>query len=131
MFGQHVVSGGDMHTDVLVVDDDDDVRGSTAEVIRTGGYSVLEAADGMAALELLQGDGHFGLLLLDMQMPRLNGLQVLAMHDGHPPVIVFSARYHDATTVPEGSDVFMFLRKPVPPQELLAVVAQALARPTT
>lgn len=116
------------YADVLVVDDDDGVRASTAEVVRSGGYSVRVAKDGMSALELLHSM-RFGLVLLDIQMPRLSGLQVLAMHNGNPPVVVLSAHHHDATTVPDGTDVFMFLRKPVQPAELLEVVTMALAGP--
>ena len=116
---------GTEYADVLVVDDDDGVRASTADLVRSAGYSVRVAEDGMGALELLQSI-RFGLVILDIQMPRLSGLQVLAMHGGRPPVVVLSAHHHDATTVPEGTDVFMFLRKPVPPEELLAVVALAL-----
>ena len=113
------------YADVLVVDDDESVRTSVMDVLRTAGYSVRAAEDGLAALDLLHSM-RFGVVLLDMQMPRLNGLQFLAMHDGRPPVVVISAYHHDAISIPDGSDVFMFLRKPVPPAELLAVVAQAL-----
>ena len=116
------------YVDVLVVDDDDAVRTSVADVVRSAGFTASEAEDGMAALAALESTS-FGVVLLDMQMPRLSGLQFLAMHDGRPPVVVISAAHHDALSVPEGTDVFMFLRKPVPPDELLAVVALALTGP--
>ena len=116
------------YVDVLVVDDDAAVRRSVSEVVRSAGHSVLEAPDGVAALALLQSMT-FGVMLLDLRMPRLSGFQVLELYDGPTRVVVLSADHHDATTMPAGTDIFMFLRKPAPPDELLAVVALALADP--
>ncbi|HLX89644.1 MAG TPA: response regulator [Acidimicrobiales bacterium] len=116
------------YADVLIVDDDAAVRTSLVDVVRSEGYQVIEAADGFAALELLDTTS-IGVVLLDIRMPGLDGFQMLRMHAGAPRVVVVSADHHDAMTAPEGTDVFMFLRKPVPPPELLAVIAQALAEP--
>ena len=115
-------------SDVLVVDDDAAVRSSLADVVRSEGYSVREAEDGHTALELLDSMS-FGVVLLDIRMPGLDGFEVLRMHAGRAQMVVVSADYHDALTAPDSSNVFMFLRKPVPPPELLTVVAQALANP--
>ena len=112
--------------DVLVVDDDDAVRSSMAEVVRSAGYSAEEASGVGEALAILQTTA-VGVMLLDIQMPKVDGLQLLTMFDDLPPVVVVSGLHRDALSVPPGADVFMFLRKPVPPDELLAVVAQALA----
>jgi CheY-like chemotaxis protein len=118
------------YADVLVVDDDEAVRTTIAEILRSDGYSVQEAADGMEALEFLE-DMTFGLMLLDVSMPNVDGLQLLRLSNELPPVVIVSAHHYDATTVAPDDDVFMFLRKPVPPPELLDVVAQVLARPAT
>lgn len=54
---------------VLLVDDDSIVRESIAEMLDTLGYRVLEASDGRAALDILQGDSQIDLLLTDVVMP--------------------------------------------------------------
>ena len=51
---------GDTSEMTLVVEDDPDVRASSAEVLRELGYSVTEAADGPAALRLLEGESRVG-----------------------------------------------------------------------
>jgi signal transduction histidine kinase/DNA-binding response OmpR family regulator len=62
---------------VLVVEDDEDVRASTVEMLRELGYGVLEAADGRAALRALEGNGGVHLLFTDVGLPGgLNGRQL-------------------------------------------------------
>jgi two-component system response regulator HydG len=61
---------------LLLVDDDHQIRQLLSEVGRREGFDVLEAADGAAALEMLQRR-HMDLVLLDLHMPRGNGLDVL------------------------------------------------------
>ena len=64
--------------DILVVDDDALLRGMVAEWLTQVGYSVREAQDGIAALALLRG-APARLLITDMQMPSLNGAEMLAV----------------------------------------------------
>ena len=61
---------------LLLVDDDSQIRQLLSEVGAREGFDVLEAADGAAALEMLNRR-HMDLVLLDLHMPRVNGLQVL------------------------------------------------------
>ena len=61
---------------LLLVDDDAQIRQLLSEVGVREGFEVLEAADGAAALEMLQRR-HMDLVLLDLHMPRVNGLEVL------------------------------------------------------
>jgi two-component system response regulator HydG len=61
---------------LLLVDDDPQIRQLLSEVGAREGFDVLEAADGAIALEMLQRR-HMDLVLLDLHMPRVNGLQVL------------------------------------------------------
>jgi len=65
-----------MEGKVLVVDDDDATRRSLAEILRLEGCLVKTAANGLAALELLRED-EFDVILLDLKMPGLDGLDVL------------------------------------------------------
>jgi DNA-binding NtrC family response regulator len=61
---------------LLLVDDDAQIRQLLGEVGAREGFDVLEAADGAAAIEMLQRR-HMDLVLLDLHMPRVNGLEVL------------------------------------------------------
>ena len=61
---------------LLLVDDDAQIRQLLGEVGVREGFEVLEAADGSAALEMLQRR-HMDLVLLDLHMPRVGGLEVL------------------------------------------------------
>jgi PAS domain S-box-containing protein len=54
---------------ILVCEDDEDVRAYSCEVLRELGYQVLEAADGPAALAILEGSGHVDLLFTDVVLP--------------------------------------------------------------
>jgi len=61
---------------LLVVEDDHDIRAYLAERLREAGFQVTEAADGTTALQLIL-DGAFDLILLDVLMPDITGLDVL------------------------------------------------------
>ncbi|MCA9776721.1 MAG: response regulator, partial [Candidatus Eremiobacteraeota bacterium] len=61
---------------VLVVDDSETTRSILVEVLRRAGFSVLEARDGVEALDLL-GEEKFELIVSDLEMPNMNGLEFL------------------------------------------------------
>ena len=61
---------------ILVVDDDSDVRFVVCELLRTGGYDVLEAADGSSALGLV-AEREVDVILSDIKMPDLDGIELL------------------------------------------------------
>lgn len=63
---------------VLIVDDDESIRESVRLILEDGGYSVLEATDGVMALNVLRATPHSMIVLLDLMMPRLDGASVLA-----------------------------------------------------
>jgi DNA-binding response OmpR family regulator len=78
---------------VMVVDDEPRIRTYLHRALSGQGHVVYEAPDGQAALEQLD-QRHVDLMLLDLAMPRLGGLGVLAalrQRDDSPPVIVLSA----------------------------------------
>src|SRR5438105_2231961 len=61
---------------ILVVDDTEDARDVLSRLLRMGGFCTVTAADGVAAIKSLEKD-HPDLVLLDLMMPRMNGVQVL------------------------------------------------------
>ena len=60
---------------ILLVEDDPDLRGTTAAALEECGYNVVTAANGVEALELLRGSATVQLILLDLMMPRMNGFE--------------------------------------------------------
>ncbi|HEX5106540.1 MAG TPA: response regulator, partial [Pirellulaceae bacterium] len=61
---------------LLITDDDRDLRSTMAGLFQSRGFDTLEAGDGEEALEIV-GRQEIHLLLLDMQMPRMNGLETV------------------------------------------------------
>jgi len=108
---------------VLVVDDDSDVRYSCAQVLRTAGYRVIEAEDGLAALALLKSSD-IGAVLLDVFMPGLDGLSLLDQIEHPPPVALLTAHTYDNAIVVRRSKIAMYMQKPINPPALLEAVAQ-------
>jgi CheY-like chemotaxis protein len=117
--------------DILIVDDDPDIRDALGECLRYEGYSVHSAADGRDALDRLEFGLRPDLILLDLMMPVLNGFDVLAALRNRPdwstiPVVVVSAnRGYQAEDL---AGAVSILRKPVSMDNLLAVVEQAAAQ---
>ena len=107
---------------VLVVDDDPGIRESVREVLSTEGYQVLEAADGAEALVRMGGVDGRCVVLLDLAMPRMNGLQLLTELSHRTqmerfPVVVMSANAHPREL--EFPQVVALLRKPFELEDLL------------
>lgn len=88
---------------ILVVEDDDDLRETLAYNLRAEGYETLLAADGVAALELARRQP-VALVLLDVMLPRLDGLDVLRQLRARPetaaiPVLMLTARAEESDIV--------------------------------
>jgi len=62
---------------VLIVDDSKSIRNEVAEILERAGYGVIEAADGVEALARLNEQAAISLVVLDVNMPGMNGLDVL------------------------------------------------------
>src|SRR4051812_3377370 len=113
---------------VLVVDDDFDIREALSDVLASEGYSVVTAADGGEALERLRGGVRPAVMLLDLMMPRVSGVEVIdALRKDESlrqiPVVVCSAnRGYGADDL----GVHDVLRKPISVEELLEAVARAI-----
>ncbi len=114
----------------LVVDDEPTVREVVTGYLRRDGHEVAEAGDGTTALELLDHD-RFDLVVLDMMLPGVNGLDILRRirSAGDMPVIMLTARAEESDRVAGlelGADDYVV--KPFSPRELAARVNGVLRR---
>ena len=109
----------------MVVDDVEDVRTSAADILRAEGYAVIEANDGQAAMELL--DTHkVSVLVLDVRMPRRDGVSVIDALEEPPAVVLISAYCMDPETMERiRTKVSTFLKKPFAPLRLVEAVDEA------
>ena len=123
-----------MKAKILVVDDDPDIVTVLQDRLEALGYGTVAAADGHRALELVEQETP-RLMLLDMEMPKLSGLEVLKrlgplrQNGNDIPVIVMTA--HGSITaaveaMKEGA--YDFVTKPFDPDHLAIVIGKALER---
>lgn len=115
---------------ILVADDEAEIRDLLRLYLENSGYDVLEAADGLEALAILEKK-HVDLAVLDVMMPRLNGLHVLKKlrETSNIPVLVFSAKDTDADKILGlnlGADDY--LTKPFNPLEAVARINSNIRR---
>jgi PAS domain S-box-containing protein len=118
---------------VLLVEDDPLVRAMASRALGEGGYAVLEAPHGRAALDLLrQHDGHPGLVLTDIGMPEMDGYELARrLGEEHPELpVVFMSGYGnlDDRGRPAPRAVQATIRKPFSPESLVRAVGEVLAR---
>jgi DNA-binding response OmpR family regulator len=118
---------------ILVVDDDAELRGLVAFALRQAGYFALEAPDGEVALELFARERP-ALVVLDVNMPRLDGFEVLRrIRTGElaprTPVLMLTVRTGEEDQV-RGLDLGAddYLGKPFSPRTLLARIRALLRR---
>jgi CheY-like chemotaxis protein len=117
---------------ILVVDDDPDIRDTLELALSLEGFEVRCAADGIEALDSLARGPAPQLILLDLRMPRMNGLEFLAVakNDGRLaaiPVVVLTA---DATAAEEAlaAGATAVQKKPFEADELTAIARRHTQR---
>lgn len=118
---------------ILVVDDNKEIVYSLGELLKYEGYQVVNAYDGIEALEAFEKN-HIDLILLDVMMPRLNGLSALMkIRENYKiPAIILSAKTEESDKVSGlvlGADDYV--SKPYNPAELIARVKAQLRRYNT
>jgi CheY-like chemotaxis protein len=118
---------------ILVVEDEPTLRALVRKVLERGGYHIIEAPTGLAALELWsKTKPHVDLLLTDMVMPDgISGLQLAEKLKADNPKlkVIFTTGYSAELMgkdfeIKEGVN---FLQKPYPPQRLVQTVRNGLA----
>ncbi|MCU1349183.1 MAG: transcriptional regulator [Acidobacteria bacterium] len=117
-------------TRVLVVDDDDAIRTLVARVFVRRGFDVETAKDGADAIEALDARA-FDLLLLDLMMPRVDGIGVIEHLAGRPDpaprVIVMTAAVPDILKRMDHGQIAAVIAKPFELPELLRTAEEVLA----
>jgi DNA-binding NtrC family response regulator len=118
---------------ILVVDDETAVRRFATRVLQREGYAVVEATDGMEALELVRRNGvSVEIVVSDIVMPRLNGVELMkALSESHPrlPVVLMSGYATAALSELGIVAPCSILTKPFPAERLLAEVQRCIRRP--
>ena len=114
---------------VLLVEDEEQVRGLVRLVLRRNGYDVLEApGPGEAILIVEQSSAPIHLLLTDVVMPRMNGVDLAArLHEKRPEMrVLYMSGYTETPLSLEQVTRGRFLQKPFTPSALLAAVRDSL-----
>ena len=114
---------------VLVVDDEPLVRRAVRRILQPKGFTIIDAADGPAGLELVDKHPELRAVILDVTMPGMSGLEVLEqIRARRPPLAVLMSSA--LTDLPAGI-ADGFLAKPYGPKALLALLRAAIAAAST
>ena len=116
---------------ILIVDDDLYVRESLREILNDNGYAIEEAADGKTALDIL-AQRPIDLMLLDLDLPRVNGMDVLRKTAAEFPeigVVIISGKGTIQSAVEATKlGAYDFLEKPLEAQRTLLIVRNAVEK---
>ena len=116
---------------ILIAEDDSNARDGLSALLRSGGFAVEVAADGIDALERIQRE-KFDLLLVDIWMPRMNGLDLLSRlpKSYRTKIVVMTADGTTETLLRALREkAYQYITKPFDPKELLALVRSAVESP--
>lgn len=116
-------------TRILVVDDEKRIRDGCRSILTLGGFEVGLAENGYAGLKKIEEE-HFDIILLDLMMPGLRGIDLLEhVKARHPDTLVivitgYATLEHAVEAMKKGA--FDFISKPFSPEDLRAVIARAI-----
>ena len=120
---------GFQKTSVLIVDDEERIRHVCTQMLTKEGYDVAQAANANIGLEMV-AQRHFDIILLDLLMPGISGLEALEqIREMHPDTVVivitgYATLDHAVNAMKNGA--FDFVSKPFSPQDLRLVVSKAI-----
>ena len=115
----------------LVVDDNEDIRDVFCRLVERAGHVASTAADGQEAVEVLERES-FDVMLLDLTMPRMNGVDVVRWIRAHPDVapamriVVISAWAGEHRAVLQELGVVTVMQKPLRIQQLTDLIEETL-----
>lgn len=115
-----------MSQSVLVVDDEAGMRDTLVDILTSAGYTVTPAEDGFVALEMARAQP-YDVIIMDIRMPAMTGVEVLASLEHPPPQIVLMTGYavEEQLRVARENNAFAIMQKPFQVPYLLRIVAEA------
>lgn len=125
------VGNGHLRVTVLHVEDHDIVARMAKEMLESEGWEVETCSDGDIALEKICGPTHYDVLLLDYDLPGVNGLELASrarklVHRAGTPIVVLSATPVSVAAREAGANVF--LQKPQDVTSLVETISQLLGQ---
>jgi two-component system cell cycle sensor histidine kinase/response regulator CckA len=120
-------------TTILLVEDDEIMRSLTRKLLEEHGYTVVEAGNGIEAMEALERQGgHVDLVVSDVMMPEMDGPTLFKeLRKSHPDIkMIFVSGYAEDAfqkNLPD-DDKYDFLPKPFSLKQLVAQVKETMAR---
>jgi two-component system, cell cycle sensor histidine kinase and response regulator CckA len=116
---------------ILLVEDEEGLRALNARGLTSRGYTVLEASNGVEAIEVLEKQGHVDLVVSDVVMPEMDGptlLKELRRRDPNVKIIFVSGYAEEAfqKNLPE-QELYQFLAKPFTLKQLVSKVKETMA----
>jgi DNA-binding NtrC family response regulator len=123
-----------LHDRILVVDDEDGIRKALRIKLTKKGYEIIEAEDGIEATEILKKDRKFDMVLSDVKMPKMNGLELVEwiQEQGIIVPVVMLTGFIDLDTAVAAmkAGAFDYLTKPVRGDALLSAIERAISHKT-
>lgn len=119
---------------VILVDDSITVRQTLAQTLQKAGYQVLQAKDGLEAIEQLQNQTDIQLVICDIEMPRMNGFEFLKYRQQDPilaeiPVVILTSRSGDKhRLIATELGATDYITKPFLEPNLLAIITDVLKK---
>jgi len=113
---------------ILIVDDELRIRDTCSRMLLSDGFEVAQAESGEIGLERIRGE-HFDIVLLDLMMPGMSGMETLArIRESHPDTVVivitgYATLDHAVEAMKKGA--FDFISKPFSPQDLRVMITKA------
>lgn len=118
-------------TKILIVDDESRMRKLIRDFLEREGYQIIEAADGIEAMDYFYEDKNIDLIILDVMMPRMDGWQVCKEVREHSrvPIVMLTARAEEYSEL-KGFELGVdeYIAKPFSPKILVARVGALLKR---
>jgi two-component system, chemotaxis family, chemotaxis protein CheY len=116
---------------IMVVDDSSSLRQMVSVVLRGAGYAVVEATDGLEALEKVRGQD-FCLFLTDINMPKMDGIELTRRLRAIPaykfvPIVMLTTESHpERKLAGKAAGATAWIVKPFDPDQLLAVAKKVV-----
>ncbi len=115
---------------ILIVDDEKNMRGTLAEILRDEGYVVHTAESGEAAVQICRSQA-FQVILMDVRMPGINGVEAFRMirGDGEKARVIFMSAYsvEELKTAALDEGAVAFLPKPLNLDSVVSLIEEQVA----